>query len=65
VLHGSDDPAVPVAQAETLVRAVRNGGGTVEYERYDGEGHGWRRASTIEDELTRTERFLRTWVLER
>jgi dipeptidyl aminopeptidase/acylaminoacyl peptidase len=65
VVHGADDPAVPVAQAEALVQGVRNAGGTVEYQRYEHEGHGWKRASTIEDELARTERFLRTWVLER
>jgi dipeptidyl aminopeptidase/acylaminoacyl peptidase len=31
---------------------------------YDGEGHGFVRPETVADALTRTEAFLRRWVLE-
>jgi dipeptidyl aminopeptidase/acylaminoacyl peptidase len=65
VLQGSDDKVVPPAQAELLVDAMRRADRTVEYELYAGEGHGWRRVTTIEDELQRTEAFLRKWVLLR
>jgi dipeptidyl aminopeptidase/acylaminoacyl peptidase len=65
VLQGSDDRAVPAAQAEALVDAMRGAGRSVEYQLYAGEGHGWRRAATIEDEIAHTEAFLRRHVLER
>jgi dipeptidyl aminopeptidase/acylaminoacyl peptidase len=65
VLQGSEDKVVPPAQADALVTALRAAGGTVEYEVYDGEGHGWRRASTVEAELRRTDAFLQKWVLLR
>jgi dipeptidyl aminopeptidase/acylaminoacyl peptidase len=65
VLQGAQDKVVPPAQAERLVDAMRAAGRTVEYQLYEGEGHGWRMAGTVADELQRTESFLRTWVLER
>jgi dipeptidyl aminopeptidase/acylaminoacyl peptidase len=64
VLQGADDKVVPPAQAELLVSAMRNAGRTVEYQLYEGEGHGWRRLDTIVDDLRRTEAFLRKHVLE-
>jgi dipeptidyl aminopeptidase/acylaminoacyl peptidase len=48
-----------------LVDVLRRAGRTVEYHVYRGEGHGWRRVETIEDELLRTEAFLRKFVLQR
>lgn len=65
VLHGSEDRAVPLAQAQALVAAVRAAGGEVEEHVYEGEGHGWSRPATVEDELARTERFLCRHVLLR
>jgi dipeptidyl aminopeptidase/acylaminoacyl peptidase len=64
VLQGADDKVVPRAQAELLVDAMRSAGRTVEYQLYEGEGHGWRRLETIADDLQRTEAFLRKHVLE-
>ncbi len=65
VLQGSADNVVPQAQSASLVAAVRAAGGTVEYQVYDGEGHGWNRAEVVEDELQRTWAFLRRFVLRR
>ncbi len=65
VLQGDADRVVPKAQADLMVDAMRAGGATVEYHVYEGEGHGWARPETVEDELTRTERFLTNWVLRR
>jgi dipeptidyl aminopeptidase/acylaminoacyl peptidase len=65
VLQGSDDKAVPAAQAKSFVDAMRSAGRSVEFHLYEGEGHGWRRAATIEDDLARTESFLRRHVVER
>lgn len=42
VLHGRDDPVVPVGQSEALAAAVRSAGGDVELHVFDGEGHGFR-----------------------
>jgi dipeptidyl aminopeptidase/acylaminoacyl peptidase len=65
VLQGSDDPAVPQAQADAIVAAVRAAGGDVEYHVYPGEGHGWGHPATVEDEIERVERFLTRHVVLR
>ncbi|MBV8952137.1 MAG: prolyl oligopeptidase family serine peptidase, partial [Actinobacteria bacterium] len=51
--------------ADAMVDAMRRHGGSVEYHVYEGEGHGWSRPETLQDELERVERFLATHVLER
>lgn len=40
VIHGANDPRVPVSEAEQIVEAVRNNGVPVEYLMYEDEGHG-------------------------
>jgi dipeptidyl aminopeptidase/acylaminoacyl peptidase len=40
VIHGKNDPRVPVGEAEQIVERVRACGGTVEYLLYEDEGHG-------------------------
>lgn len=40
VIHGKNDPRVPVGEAEQIVERVRQGGGEVEYLMYEDEGHG-------------------------
>ncbi len=47
--QGSDDLAVPPSQTESMVAALRARGVEVEYRRYEGEGHGFRRAENIVD----------------
>jgi dipeptidyl aminopeptidase/acylaminoacyl peptidase len=63
VLQGDADPVVPPAQAQLLVDAVRAAGGTVEHHVYAGEGHGWSRRETVQDELERTWAFLERYVV--
>jgi dipeptidyl aminopeptidase/acylaminoacyl peptidase len=65
VLQGDADKVVPPEQAEALVAAVRAAGGTVEHHVYAGEGHGWSRPATVQDELERTFAFLDRWVIRR
>jgi dipeptidyl aminopeptidase/acylaminoacyl peptidase len=65
VLHGSDDPVVPVAQSLALVEVLRQLGRSVEHHVYEGEGHGWSRAAVVIDELERAEDFLTRQVLRR
>ncbi len=40
VIHGKNDPRVPVGEAEQIVEKVRSNGGAVEYLLYEDEGHG-------------------------
>ncbi len=40
VIHGKNDPRVPVGEAEQIVEKVRASGGAVEYLLYEDEGHG-------------------------
>ena len=40
VIHGKNDPRVPVGEAEQIVARVRENGGRVEYLLYEDEGHG-------------------------
>jgi dipeptidyl aminopeptidase/acylaminoacyl peptidase len=40
VVHGMNDPRVPVGEAEQIVERVRKSGGTVDYLLYEDEGHG-------------------------
>ena len=43
VIHGANDPRVPVSEAEQIVAAVRERGETVWYLRAENEGHGFRK----------------------
>ncbi len=40
VIHGKNDPRVPVGEAEQIVERVKSNGGTVDYLLYEDEGHG-------------------------
>jgi dipeptidyl aminopeptidase/acylaminoacyl peptidase len=40
VIHGKNDPRVPVREAEQIVERVQKNGGAVEYLLYEDEGHG-------------------------
>jgi dipeptidyl aminopeptidase/acylaminoacyl peptidase len=40
VIHGANDPRVPVGEAEQMVNALRSRGQVVEYLRFEDEGHG-------------------------
>lgn len=62
VLQGDEDNVVPLRQAQLLVDAVRAAGGRVEAHVYAGEGHGWSKIETVQDELERTVDFLDRWV---
>ncbi len=46
-LQGSDDKVVPPAQSERMVNALREKGLPVSYLAFEGEAHGFRKASTI------------------
>jgi dipeptidyl aminopeptidase/acylaminoacyl peptidase len=50
-LQGLEDRVVPPNQAEAMVEALRAKGLPVEYLAFEGEGHGFRKAETIERAL--------------
>ncbi|TME29623.1 MAG: S9 family peptidase, partial [Chloroflexi bacterium] len=54
ILQGANDPRVPRAEAEQVVKAMREGGKLHEYHVYEGEGHGFRVTENRIDALRRT-----------
>jgi dipeptidyl aminopeptidase/acylaminoacyl peptidase len=58
LLHGADDKVVAPSQSASLEATLRRTGTPVERHVYEGEGHGWRRAATLADELERVDAFL-------
>jgi dipeptidyl aminopeptidase/acylaminoacyl peptidase len=58
VVHGANDPRVPVAEADQIVRAVRARRGDVEYLRFPDEGHGIARLANRVTAYQRIARFL-------
>jgi dipeptidyl aminopeptidase/acylaminoacyl peptidase len=61
LLQGSDDRVVNPQRTADFADALRRGGTEVEHHVYAGEGHGWRRADTVADELARVGAFLARW----
>ena len=59
VFQGSDDNVVKQNQSDRIVESLRRRNVRHEYHVYQGEGHGWRKAETIEACYTALERFLR------
>lgn len=47
LFQGAEDPVVPPAQAEAMVGALAQRGVRHAYVRFEGEGHGFRRAETL------------------
>jgi dipeptidyl aminopeptidase/acylaminoacyl peptidase len=63
IFQGSDDQVVPQAQSDSIVESLRRRGIPHEYHIYQGEGHGWRKAETIEAFYKSVEAFLRQYVI--
>jgi dipeptidyl aminopeptidase/acylaminoacyl peptidase len=59
IFQGEIDEVVPKNQSDVIVRALERSGTPHEYHVYAGEGHGWRKAETIEAFYGALERFLR------
>ncbi len=65
LFHGSDDPVVPVAQTEEIVKKLCEQNTPFEYHRFEGEGHGWRKTETLESYYQKIEDFLKKYVLSK
>ncbi len=65
ILQGEEDIVCHPSQMNAMVEALRMAGKDVEYHTYPGEGHGWRKVSTVIDDAHRTDDFLVRKVLNR
>lgn len=63
VFQGDIDRVVPREQSDAIVASLKARGVTHEYHVYEGEGHGWRKAETIDHFWKTVDRFLREHVL--
>ena len=63
VMHGDNDPVVPIEQSLAFVERCRASEGSVEFVAYEGEGHGFRRPENQLDEYRRMQDFLAVHVL--
>jgi dipeptidyl aminopeptidase/acylaminoacyl peptidase len=53
IQQGSLDKVVPPNQAEMIVESIKKEGGRVDYQLFDGEGHGFRQAQNIKGKKLR------------
>jgi dipeptidyl aminopeptidase/acylaminoacyl peptidase len=60
VIHGANDPRVPLSEAEQMVNALRARNIPVEFLVYDDEGHGLVRLKNILDAYPKMADFLDT-----
>ncbi len=65
VIHGANDPRVPVGEAEQIVRALRERGVPVEYLVYEDEGHGLAKLKNRLDAYPKVAEFLDKYVKNR
>jgi dipeptidyl aminopeptidase/acylaminoacyl peptidase len=49
VIHGANDPRVPIVETEQIVKALRDAGREVDYLRYEDEGHSLAKAANRAD----------------
>jgi dipeptidyl aminopeptidase/acylaminoacyl peptidase len=62
VVHGANDPRVPVSEAEQIVEALRRRNVPVEYLRFENEGHGLVRRENQVKAYSRAVEFLMEYV---
>jgi dipeptidyl aminopeptidase/acylaminoacyl peptidase len=58
VIHGANDPRVPISEAEQIVEAVKKQGGIVKYMRFEDEGHGLAKRENQIEAYTQVVEFL-------
>jgi dipeptidyl aminopeptidase/acylaminoacyl peptidase len=58
IVHGKNDPRVPVSEAEQIVNRVRSKGGEVWYLQAIDEGHGFRKKQNLDDYYRTFAQFL-------
>jgi dipeptidyl aminopeptidase/acylaminoacyl peptidase len=63
IVHGKNDPRVPVSEAEAMRDAIRRRGGAVWYLLAEDEGHGFRRKANLDYQFHATVLFLQEHLL--
>jgi dipeptidyl aminopeptidase/acylaminoacyl peptidase len=58
VIHGANDPRVPIVETEQIVKALRDRGRDVEYLRYEDEGHSLAKAKNRADAYPKVLAFI-------
>ncbi len=58
LFHGDSDPVVPSSQSEEIVDALTANNVPHRYHLFKGEGHGWKKAETLETYYNMIEQFL-------
>jgi dipeptidyl aminopeptidase/acylaminoacyl peptidase len=65
IIHGANDPRVPLGEAEQIVQALRQRNIPVEYLRYEDEGHGLAKLKNRLDAYPKMVAFLDKYVKSR
>lgn len=63
VFQGEQDKVVPQSQSDQIVQALKRNGTPHVYHIYAGEGHGWRKAETIEHFYNAVDAFLKEHLI--
>ena len=63
VVQGLNDPRVPVTEAEQMVKAIRERGGTAWYLMAKDEGHGFQKKRNVDFQFLSGIQFLREYLL--
>lgn len=63
IYQGDIDQVVPRKQSDDIVAALQRNGVPHEYHVYQGEGHGWRKAETVEHFYRTLDAFLKKYVV--
>jgi len=64
LIHGANDPRVPVSEAEQIYEAIKSRDGIVEFLKFEDEGHGISRSENKLEAYKRIVKFLDTYVKE-
>lgn len=62
VVHGDNDPRVPISETEQLVSILEKKGVEVQFIRYADEGHEVRKYPNVVDSITRTSNFVLKYI---
>lgn len=63
LFHGDADPVVPPSQSAEIAAALQENGVQHVYKVFSGEGHGWKKAETLETYYSMIESFLKDFAL--
>jgi dipeptidyl aminopeptidase/acylaminoacyl peptidase len=65
ILQGQEDIVCHPSEMDKMTAALEKAGKDVEYHTYPGEGHGWKKVSTVIDDAYTSDAFLVRAVLNR